>query len=254
MADKHIFSPEPDNLISNDIKNQGGKINDVEQSVDTLMQKVKREIELTGIIITPESKKAMILYKGSGSKKPTPELYDSGSSISDYLLKEIFPNYVVIAQNNLEIKLGLFSEKKNRPEPLREMIPQNNPATINNGQGIPQNQAINIPQNNPSDGNSPVQNGNVLPDAGNFVPENIQGGNIPNANNPFAKSARDPNLPSEDVNPFVRAMQDAAIQGTPSGSPENTTDTNNGINENNMGGNPFLQAIKRARERQQSQQ
>ncbi|MBF0376764.1 MAG: hypothetical protein HQK72_04715 [Desulfamplus sp.] len=248
MAEKHIFSPEPDgsNNSSGMMGNPDGLglPNNAKQNIDMLMQKVKREIELTGIVITPVSKKAMILYKGKAGgagavNKQVPELYESGSSIDEYLLKEIFPNYVVIAQNNLEIKLGLFTEKNNRPEQPKDNL---NQGGNSNGQGMAINQQDMVNSSNPPGGIIMGQDGTPpMP----INPESVQDPNIQKG----IKSIEDGNVRPEPPNPFVRAMQDSSTQR------EIPADSNSFNNiDGNTGANPFLQAIQRARERQRTQQ
>ncbi|MBF0467622.1 MAG: hypothetical protein HQK61_01850 [Desulfamplus sp.] len=249
MATKHIFSPEPDITGVSNMKNQDDKGNTGQQSIDVLLQKIKREIELTGIIITPESKKAMILYKGRGGSKQAAEVYSSGASIHDYTLKDIFPNYVVIAQDNLEIKLGLFKERNDRPQPPKEPPPQN---STNNKefteQQQPKNKDITNASENQMDGNSNAE-----------IPANFNESAVPlpvnsqqNTSEP-AKASQDGN--PEVTNPFVEAMQNAAMRREAAGISEDAaTNFNYTDGNNNMDANPFLQAIKRARERQQSQQ
>ncbi len=243
MIDKHIFSPEPDTTADNSlvttqvVNNVDKSSNDLQQNIDLLMQKAKKEIELTGIIITPSSKKAMILYKGKGSKKQEAQLYDAGSSIDDYLLKEVAPNYVIIAQNSQEIKLALFKERTNRPEPPKEVVNQSssnkNPdeEAINKGITIKNPPDLNLPIKESSD-NTPMP-----------IPQKMINSN--SSSNSFEKAIEDGNIP-DISNPFIRAMHGAAMQGESSGDTFNinsSTDVN-----------PFLQAIKRARERQQNQQ
>ncbi|MBF0228194.1 MAG: hypothetical protein HQK63_01155 [Desulfamplus sp.] len=248
MAEKHIFSPEPDGSNSSGIMgNPEGLPNNAQQSIDMLMQKVKREIELTGIVITPVSKKAMILHKGkvaapSSVNKQVPDLYESGSSIGEYLLKEVFSNYVVIAQNNLEIKLGLFTEKNNRPEQPKENLRGNS-----SGQGMAINQQDMVNSGNPPDGIIMGQDGTPPINAPMPInPESIQDINIQKG----PKSIEDGNVRPEPPNPFVRAMQDSANQRE-----RDIPDDNNSFNNTDGSmGNPFLQAIQRARERQRTQQ
>ncbi|MBF0234204.1 MAG: hypothetical protein HQK65_14375 [Desulfamplus sp.] len=251
MAEKHIFSPEPDNTSVNNIKNKDDKGDTGQQSIDMLLQKINREIELTGIIITPESKKAMILYKGKGSKNKAPEVYSSGASIEDYILKDIFPNYVVIAQDTLEIKLGLFKERRDRPEPPKEPPPQNNTNNKELGdQQQPKNKNINNMAESQPDGSSGIEDGTGLTGTAGVLTKNGQDGNIPDP----AKAVQDANNP-EITNPFVEAMQNAAMKREAAGiSEESTTNFSNTDSNSNMDANPFLQAIKRARERQRSQQ
>lgn len=239
MTEKHIFSPEPDSVKVQD----GGSLSDVNKSVaqqdtDTMLKKVKRDMDLTGIIITPESKRAMILYKGKGDKKQTPEVYTSGASISDYILKDVAPNYVVIAQNNLEVKLGLFQERNNRPEMPKEIEPQSNSnkASATDGQ---------IPQKNMGTENNPQNVGD--PDTA------LKDGNLPNNRfNPVSENMQENNAPDVS-NPFVEALQQGQLIPSDQSEESRANSNNNTDANSNLGINPFLQAIKRARERQQSQ-
>ncbi|MBF0302086.1 MAG: hypothetical protein HQK73_03530 [Desulfamplus sp.] len=253
MAERHIFSPDPDSV--EDINSNGmlpssnqavNNSNSEQQSLDMLMQKVKRELELTGIIITPESKKAMILYKGKGTKKPAAELYDAGASIDDYLLKEVFPNYVVISQNNQDVKIALFKERQDRPELPKDTVNQNNLNSNATGQPIPVNPHIdgteNLPNRNISipDGHPPI---NFPRPASQSMPNN-------NAQPIPSEQPIQNGTDSDAANPFVKALQGE----TSADVYRDTTDLNNSTDGTNMGGNPFLQAIQRARERQRSQQ
>lgn len=254
MAEKHIFSPDPDIIgENNDIMNgnQDGKGNDVQQSVDALMQKVKREMELTGIIITPESKKAMIVYKGKGAKEQTAQLYDVGASIDIYLLKDVFPNYVVIAQNNLEVKLGLFQERANRPDQPKDVGNYSIGNKGSNGEESTLNSEMINVENQPNT-NVDLHGENIPNNVPKPPPIPLKEANAQGVDNSFRKSIQDGNA-SDASNPFARALQGAASQGgATSGSSGNTNSRVEG--GDNMGANPFLQAIQRARERQQSQQ
>lgn len=233
MADKHIFSPEPDSLELKSVNRQNGTVNvgkadDPQQSIDTLFQKVKADIELTGIVITPASRKAMIRYKGKGAKVQTSEMYSSGTPIYDYVLKEISPNYVVIGQSNLEVKLELFKERSDRPETPKEAEPQNSATQPLNGQKIPDNKAMSNSEEHPSDGKRAMPGGNP-PKIIKQDPRNTQDGNAADGSNPFAQ-----------------ALQGSGEEAVPSFN-------NSGTDGNSNMGNPFLQAIQRARERQKSQ-
>ncbi|MGD9730867.1 MAG: hypothetical protein AB7U45_01690 [Desulfamplus sp.] len=258
MAEKHIFSPEPDissDTINSDssstpaISQSVNNSNDTQQSIDMLMQKVNREVELTGIVITPSSKKAMILYKGKGAKKEAAKLYDEGTSIDDYLLKDIFSNYIIIAQNNQEVKLSLFKERSNRPEAPKDIGNQNNldksgggqPININqsiNSIGNPANRAINIPEGHP-----PIN----LPRA---MPQSMQNNNGESL--PIEQSMQQDSNSESDLssNPFIKALQGSSMQGDVINS---SGGGDSSIDGSSMGANPFLQAIQRARERQRSQ-
>lgn len=212
MVAKHIFSPEPDSSLelqsinSPDGRANGGKADKEQQSSEELLQKVRMEIELTGIIITPESKRAMILYKGKGEKRQIPEVYGAGTSIHGYILKEIAPNYVMIAQNNLEVKVELFKERDDRPESPKEVGPKSDTAKPSDSKGPPENK-----------------------ESGKQAQESSQDGNLP---------IRRENTPTS-----IKPLQDKMQDGNSSDSSINGT--------GNMG-NPFLQAIQRARERQQN--
>ena len=159
------------------------------------------------------------------------------------MLKEVAPNYVIIAQNSQEIKLALFKERTNRPEPPKDVVNQN--SSNKNPDGEPINQGINI--KNPPDLNLPINEGNSSGNTPMPVPENILNSN--SSSNPFEKAIEDGKIP-DISNPFIRAMHGAAMQGDNSGDTFNVNSSTDG----SMGVNPFLQAIKRARERQQSQQ
>ncbi|MBF0210216.1 MAG: hypothetical protein HQK68_04935 [Desulfamplus sp.] len=260
MVEKHIFSPEPDivadsnTTVNSDGQNTEKAIDPTHQTIDNLMQKVKKEIELTGIIITPSSKRAMILYKGKGSKKQTPEFYDAGASIDEYLLKDVYPNYVVIAQNDIEIRVGLFQERSDRPNAPKIAVNQNIENKID-GSSQPIPQEIMNPENFP-DPNINVQDGRLQ--QGGSIPMNPPQaiGQDPNSQAGVLEQIQDGNM-SDMSNPFVRAMHDAAVQesGHPIISEEMRANLQNRAEQNrNTDTNPFLQAIKRARERQQSQQ
>ncbi len=120
MVYNHIFSPDPDQEgggnATDDKKMPGGLLKEDDQFLD----RVKKDIVLTGIIITPAYKRALIQFRGAAKRFRTSEFFESGAVFEDYVLKDIFPNYIVVSFKDKEVKLGLYRERGDRPSPLKD--------------------------------------------------------------------------------------------------------------------------------------
>ncbi|SLM30363.1 exported hypothetical protein [Desulfamplus magnetovallimortis] len=230
MVEKHLFSPDADG--ENALVSKGIATSDDDNGPDDLLlKKIKQEIELTGIVISHESKKALVRYKKRGRKSEPASLYNSGDMIESYLLKDVFPNYIVVTHENRDIRLGLFQERTDRPEPLPEPV-----ENLSEGTALPSQ------KNGESQGAQPVANGTKSgTSAGASSAQSNQQGLAPSSGTKPASA-----------NPFMKTIENAGNSDELPADNSAVMDGDGG-QAPSQGINPFLQAIQRARERQQQQ-
>ncbi len=112
MIEKHIFSPDTE-IPESPKKGESRK-----------EMALEREISFTGIIISPQGKRAMIKERArvrlKGTEKQKSLLYKEGDEINGMTLKEIGTNYIVLLKDGKEVRLRLYRGDKKRPSPPRE--------------------------------------------------------------------------------------------------------------------------------------
>ena len=216
MVYNHIFSPDPDmegmgGALDDEKKMPGGLLKEDDQFLD----RVKKDIVLTGIIITPAYKKALIQFRGAPKLSRTSEFFESGAVFEDYVLKDIFPNYIVVSCKDKEVKLGLYRERGDRPSPLK-------------------------------DENTSSQTGKT----GSNKQLRKTGGNEPGDEQDEVEETQEEGvqLQEESDNPLANVLQKKRVRtATPNPAPQKIQ-IGNGAESTE---NPFLKAIQRARERQE---
>ncbi len=112
MIEKHIFSPETE-IPESPKKGESPK-----------EKALEREISFTGVIISPQGKRAMIEERSRsrrrGTEKQKSLLYKEGDEINGMTLKEIGSNYIVLLKDGKEVRLRLYRGDKKRPAPPRQ--------------------------------------------------------------------------------------------------------------------------------------
>ena len=76
---------------------------------------------LTGVMVRPDGKKALIEIKGdpAATKDGSAKGWrGEGESVGGYLVESIEPNAVILSVNNQKVRLPLYGTPKERPKPL----------------------------------------------------------------------------------------------------------------------------------------
>lgn len=106
MVEKHIFSPET-----------AEKGTPLEDKKSPAVKQIERKIAFTGVILSPQGRRAMIREKIMRKGKGRTELYKEGDEIASMTLKKIGSNFIVLAGEGKDVKLMLYQGKKKRPAP-----------------------------------------------------------------------------------------------------------------------------------------
>lgn len=211
MVEKHIFSPET-------VKEVPGK--DVNSPA---VKQIERKIVFSGVIITPQGRRAMIEEKTGRRSKGGPELFKEGDEIDGMILREIGSNYIVVASEGKDLRLNLYQGEKNRPAPpVLPKVAEPTPVPAASG-----------------------KSGVAAATGGTAPGKKLEAkGQTPKAKKQVLRSgAKTSNAPSvkrtvpESSNPFLQALKNAARQRRESGATTNPSASN-----------AFLEAIKRAKE------
>ncbi len=198
MVDHRLFIPGEDAMKNTNMANT--------QAVSN--QALQKEFSLTGIVITPKEKKAIIKENIKSPEPSKNHYYHEGDQIKDMKIKEIQHNYIILASKENTVKLSLYRGDKVRPvampaaqEPPAPKAPQ--PGNIAQNKSNPA--AANAPSAAPQTPSSPFGPG-------------------PAPNQPTAPTAgpSPSSAPSSDAqaspNPFAEAMQKAAAARAAQGS------------------------------------
>ncbi len=225
MVEKHIFLPGPE---------------DVAEVKSPQAERLEGELLFTGVIITPDGKKALVQEKARGRRGMDQlaegGLLKEGDAIKGFSIAEIGPNYLLLSGEDGDVRLALYGGEKKRPEP--PPVPE--PAVAEGGEAVEQPQ-VNVAgratpgvSGKPSGGQAqgaPADNGvAVVGEKGS--PEAKEGGDDPPG------SAAQAGPPQREVtNPLLeglrRAQQSRGQAGGSAAAPS--------------GPNPFLDAIRRSR-------
>lgn len=213
MVSHHIFSPLPDSETDSTRDITDTPEETLSREDDRLLERAQKDLTLTGIVITPLSSRALI---APGSKKKSadaPAYFQKGAVVDGYLLKDIFPNYIIVSLDNKEVKLGLYRERRDRPAPQKGV-------TQEVGQPLKNIKDMAAEKIRKARGNKPFTNnaGGVVPDG-----EENPAYQDDSLDNSFQNDENPSSMDSGDVDNSV-----PGIGG--SGNP-----------------NPFLQAIQKAR-------
>ncbi len=198
MVEHRLFTP------GDEVLNASGAA--AAQAVNN--QKVEKELSLTGIVITPQEKKAIIrdnIKSPEGSKN---RFYHEGDQIKDMKIKEIQHTYVILASQDSTLKLSLYRGDKARP--VAVPIPQETPAQKSPQPGTAaQNQTTPQPANAQPTAQSPPLPA-PAPNAGK--------GNQPAPSSPSPGPASE----AQPTNPFTEALQKAAAARSAQGTAQGT--------------------------------
>lgn len=225
MVEKHIFLPGPE---------------DAAEVKSPQAERLEGELLFTGVIITPEGKKALVQEKAKGRRgvdQPAEGgLLKEGDAINGFSIAEIGPNYLLLSGEDGDLRLPLYGGEKNRPE--APPVPE--PAVAGGGEVVEQAQ-VNVAERatqgvtgKPSGGQAqgaPADNGvAVVGEKGSAEAE--QGGDDSSG------SGGQAGPPQRDVtNPLLeglrRAQQSRGQAGGGTAAPS--------------GPNPFLDIIRRSR-------
>ena len=213
MVEKHIFSPETS------VKEVPGK--DVNSPA---VKQIERKIVFSGVIITPQGRRAMIEEKTGRQRKGSPELFKEGDEIDGMTLREIGSNYIVIASEGKDLKLNLYQGEKNRPAPpvLPKVVEPTPPPATTVKSGVASAAGGKAPAKKPE------AKGQTLKAKKQELPSGTNTSNVPSVKRRVPESS----------NPFLQALKNAAKQRRESGTATNPSASN-----------AFLEAIKRAKEK-----
>ncbi len=216
MVEKHIFSPAADQ-----------KGTPLEDKKSPVVKQIEREIIFTGVIGSPQGRRAMLSEKVVRQGKRQPELYKEGDEIRGMTIKKIGSNFIVLAAKGKDVKLNLYQGTKMRPAPPALPAIAGTPVTSLGGQKASSSTVA---------GKKPVQPvqksmtpGSARKPTGAQVDSGAKGQNpAPSAEKPAPKPS----------NPFLEALKRAARAGGASGGGAPSSATNS-----------FLEAIRRAQQK-----
>ena len=105
MVEKHIFSPETGRKIP------------LEDKKSPVVKQIEQQIIFTGVIISPDGRRAMMREKVTRGGKRQSELYKEGDEINGMTVRQIGSNFVILASQGKKVKLNLYQGAKVRPAP-----------------------------------------------------------------------------------------------------------------------------------------
>ena len=190
MIDRHIFTPD----------------NTIEDAVPPVVAPVvsaalEKELSFTGVLITPEGKQAIITENTKNEPKKQKHVLKEGDQIKGMTIKEIGPNYVLLAAKESNTRLNLYKGVKLRPVPIAEPVNAGMPQQIAQ-QGTPKAEVnLPVPVSNPSQG---------VPKEKEAPPSPFGGG--PKPGEPVK------NNPSTAVNPFADLLNNQSLNSINRGS------------------------------------
>jgi hypothetical protein len=183
MVERHIFLPE----IAAEQKE------DMPVVSTGLSPALEKEIQFTGVMITPKGKTAIISENVKNNKVKQKQTLKEGEQIKGMTVKEIGPNYVVMVSKENSVRLDLYKGVKTRPAPVPEPV-----NTLPNGPKPGNLADAQSPDTLHSDTQSPnanpEQGATVAPpkgspfggaNSGMPMPENSAPGNAGPGTNPF---------------------------------------------------------------------
>ncbi len=208
MVEKHIFLAKPP------LTEEDSAIVDIAP--------VKAKLVFTGVMISDRGRYALIENKIRKPGVKRKFYYTIGETVGEYVLKKIENNYIVLGQDNTNIKFKLYDIEKNRPPPpvvpvVVDPSPQPQAAatgtTTNTGAQAAMKTDANASGNSQGSG---------------------QTANAAHSATPAAASGQQPATKTSTENPLANALK-KAVEDTRSGNTVQKT-------------NPFLEAIKKARQ------
>lgn len=173
MIDRHIFTP--DNISNEDA---------VPPVVAPVSAALEKELSFTGVLITPEGKQAIITENTKNEPKKQKHTLKEGDQIKGMTIKEIGPNYVLLAAKESNARLNLYKGAKLRPVPIAEPVKTDMPQQMAQ-QGTPKPEVnLPVPVSNPPQGASKEKEAPPSPFGGGSRKPGVPN-NPSNANNPF---------------------------------------------------------------------
>ena len=112
MVERHIFTPDV----------FAGQKEEAPVAIGAAGSALEKEILFTGVIITPKSKSAIITENTRNDKTKQKQVLKIGDQIKGMTIKEIGPNYVLIASKENSIRMNLYKGEKTRPAPVIENV------------------------------------------------------------------------------------------------------------------------------------
>jgi hypothetical protein len=181
MVEKHIFSPETVRKIP------------LEDKKSPMVKKIEQQIVFTGVIISPDGRRAMMREKAVRGGGSQPELYKEGDEINGMTVKQIGSNFVILGGKGKNVKLNLYQGAKVRPAPpaLPEVAETPEATTGRQAESSPavagekpgkKSAAQVIP---PKPAGQPPRSGSIAPN-----PSRALRRNAPNPSNPFLEALR----------------------------------------------------------------
>lgn len=176
MIDRHIFTP--DNIATTN-EDAGPP------AVAPGSAALEKELLFTGVLITPQGKQAIITENTKGEPKKQKHTIKEGDQVKGMTVKEIGPNYVLLAAKDSDTRLNLYKGAKLRPAPIAEPVKTDIPQQIAQ-QGTPKTEANpNVPVPNPTQGKLKEKEAPPSPFGGGPKPGEPVQNNPSNAKNPF---------------------------------------------------------------------
>lgn len=105
MVEKHMFSPAL------------GTPGAMKKKKSPMTGKLEREILFTGVIISPQGRRAMMRERMTPKGERQSILLKEGDEIRGMTIKKIGINFVVLAGEGEEVRLNLYQGEKKRPAP-----------------------------------------------------------------------------------------------------------------------------------------
>ncbi|MFH0994556.1 MAG: hypothetical protein V1844_03545 [Pseudomonadota bacterium] len=188
MIDRHIFTP--DNTANEDV------MPPVSAPAGAALEK---ELSFTGVLITPKGKQAIITENTKTEPRKQKQILKEGDQVKGMTIKEIGPNYVLLAGKESNTRLNLYKGAKPRPAPIAEPVKADISQQIAQ-QGTPKTEAApNLPASTPPQGTSKEKE----------VPSPFGGG--PKPGEPVQ------NNPSTAKNPFTEILNNMPVNSNRGG-------------------------------------
>lgn len=146
MVEKHIFTPE--NVVSSTNEEAGPA------APVTAGASLEKELSFTGVLITPRGKQAIISENIKNEPKKQKHVLKEGDQIKGMTIREIGPNYVLLAARESSMRLNLYKGAKPRPAPVADTVKADIPNQLAQ-QGVPKADVNNnVPVPDPPQGES----------------------------------------------------------------------------------------------------
>lgn len=99
MIEKHIFLPKKAEKKQDNVSDE----------------KLKKSLVFTGVVISDKGKYALVKTKARKKGVENKKIYQEGDEISGAVVSQIASNYIVLLNDDNEVKIKLFSAGKKRP-------------------------------------------------------------------------------------------------------------------------------------------